>query len=46
MEDDIGLILREERAEDRVASADERFVYDHSDESGGSRPAGLRRRHR
>jgi len=46
MEDDIGRILKEVRAEDRVASADERFVYDDSDESGGSRPAGPRRRHR
>jgi len=46
MEDDIGRILNEVRAADRVASADERFVYDNSDESGGSRPAGPRRRHR
>jgi len=45
-EDDIGRILNEVRAADRVASADERFVYDDSDESGGSRPAGPRRRHR
>jgi len=44
MEDDIGPILNEVRAADRVASADERFVFDDSDESGGSRPAGLRRR--
>jgi len=46
MEDDIGRILNEVRAADRVASADERFVYDDSDESGDSRPAGPRRRHR
>jgi len=46
MEDDIGRILNEVRAADRVASADERFVYDDSDASGGSRPAGPRRRHR
>jgi len=46
MEDDIGCILNEVRAADRVASADERFVYDDSDESGGSRPSGPRRRHR
>jgi len=46
MEDDIGRILNEVQAADRVASADERFFYDDSDESGGSRPAGPRRRHR
>jgi len=46
MEDDIGRILNAVRAADRVASADERFVYDDSDESVGSRPAGRRRRHR
>ena len=46
MDDDIVRILKEVRAEDRVASADERFVYDDSDESGGSRPADPRRRHR
>ena len=46
MEDDIGRILNEVRAADRVAPADERFVYDDSDESGGSRPTGPRRRHR
>jgi len=46
MEGDIGRILNEVRAADGVASADERFVYDNSDESGGSRPAGPRRRHR
>jgi len=45
MEDDIGCILSEVRAADRVASADERFVYDDSHESGGSRPTGPRRRH-
>jgi len=44
--DDIGRILNEVRAADWVASADERFVCDDSDESGGSRPAGPRRRHR
>jgi len=46
MEDDIGRILNEVRAAGRVASADERFVYDDSGESGDSRPAGPRRRHR
>jgi len=46
MEDDIGRILNEVQAADRVASADERLVYDDSDESEGSRPAGPRRRHR
>ena len=46
MEDDIGRILNEVRAADRVASADERFVYDDRDESGGSRIASPRRRHR
>jgi len=46
MEDDMRRILNEVRAADRVASADERFVYDDSDESGGSRPAGPRQRHR
>jgi len=46
MEDDIGRILNEVRAADRVASADERFVYDDSDESGGRRPASPRLRHR
>jgi len=46
MEDDIGHILIEVRAADRVVSTDERLVYDDSDESGGSRPAGPRRRHR
>jgi len=45
MEDDIGCILSEVRAADLVASADERFVYDDSHESGGSRPTGPRRRH-
>jgi len=34
------------RAADRVASADERFVYDDSDDSGGERPTGPRQRHR
>jgi len=46
MEGDIGRILNEVRAADGVAVADERFAYDNSDESGGSRPAGPRRRHR
>jgi len=46
MEDDIGRILDEDRAADRMASADERFVYDDSDESGGERPTGPRQRHR
>jgi len=46
MADDICRILNEVRAADRVASADERFVYDDSDESGGSWPTGPRRRHR
>jgi len=46
MEEDIGRILNEVRAVDRVASADERFVYDDSDESGGSWPTGPRRQHR
>jgi len=46
MEDDIGHILNEVRAADRVASADERFVCDASNESGGGRLAGPRRRHR
>jgi len=46
MEVEIGCILNEVRAADRVASADDRFVYDDSDESGGSRPARPRRRHR
>ena len=46
MEEDIGRILKEVRAADHVATADERFVYHDSDESGGSRPTGRRRRHR
>jgi len=46
MEDDIGRILDEARAADRVASADERFFYDDIDESGGERPTGPRQRHR
>ena len=46
VEDDIGGILKAVRAADRVASADERFVYDDSDESGASWPAVPRRRHR
>jgi len=46
MEDNIGGILNEVRAADRVASADEWFVYDDSDESGGERPTGPRQRHR
>jgi len=46
MEGDIGRILNELRAADRGASADERFVYDDSDESGGARPTGPRQRHR
>jgi len=46
MEDEIGSILDEVRAADRVASADKRFVYDDSDESGGERPTGPRQRHR
>jgi len=44
--DDIGRILDEVRAADRVASADERFVYGKSDKSGGERPTGPRQRHR
>ena len=44
MEDNIGRILNEVRAADSVTSADERFVYDYSDESGGSRPTGPRQR--
>jgi len=46
MEDDKDHILDEVQAADRVASADERFVYDDSDESGGERPTGPRQRHR
>jgi len=46
IQDDIGLIVNEVRAADRVASSDERFVYDDSHESGRSRPTGPRRRHR
>jgi len=46
MEDDIGRILDEVRAADRVASAEERFVYDDSDELGGEWPTGPRQRHR
>jgi len=45
VEDDIRRILKEVRAADGVASADERCVYDDSDESGGSRPTGPRQRH-
>jgi len=46
MEDDIGRILDEVRAADRAASADEWFVYDANDASGGERPKGPRQRHR
>jgi len=46
LEDDIGRILDEVRAPDRVGSADERFVCDDSDESKGERPSGPRQRHR
>jgi len=46
MEDDLGRILDEVRAADRVASADERLVYDDSNESGGERPTGPRQWHR
>jgi len=46
MEDDVGRVLKEVRAADRVASADDRFVYDDSDGSGGSLPSGPRRQHR
>jgi len=35
MKDDIGRILNEVRAADRVASADEPLFHDYSDESGG-----------
>jgi len=45
MEDDIGRILNEVWAADRVASADERFFYVDSVESRDSRPTGPRRRH-
>ena len=46
MKDNIRGILNEVRAADRVASADERFVYDDSDESGGGWLTGPRQRHR
>jgi len=46
LEDDIGHILDEVRAADRVASANERFVNVDSDESGGEWPTGSRQRHR
>jgi len=46
MKYDIGCMPKEVRAADRVASADERFFCEDSDESGGSRPTGPWRRHR
>jgi len=46
MEDDIGRIRDEVRAAHRVASADVRFFYADSDESGGKRLTGPQQRHR
>ena len=46
MEDDIGRILNEVGAADRVASAYEWIVYAASDKSRGSRPAIPQRQHR